>query len=172
MENLAEELKNELDNNCTSDFISETPSPQADHKYHTESSGISVHSPDFPLHQYQQPYPESDEAPEATSQRFHTSEKILRALNKIVERYEREDSEEQVMHEWRQLAVIMDKILFWIFLLGTLSSTVIVLILAPIIKWLWQKFLLLLYLHRQGHLRGSFYHISDINIIKLNLYFI
>ena len=65
-----------------------------------------------------------------------TNEEILNALKKIIERYERDDSEEEVMYEWRQVALAVDRVLFWVFLFGTLASTIVVLIVAPITKWL------------------------------------
>ena len=65
-----------------------------------------------------------------------TNSEILNALRKIIERYDRDDTEGEQIYEWRQVALGVDRLLFWIFLFGTLSSTIIVLIIAPVTKWL------------------------------------
>ena len=62
------------------------------------------------------------------------NKEVLNALRTIVNRYEREDKYGAVMYEWRQIAVSVDRILFWIFLVGTLSSTIIVLVIIPLTK--------------------------------------
>ncbi|ELU14382.1 hypothetical protein CAPTEDRAFT_204309 [Capitella teleta] len=117
IENLAQELKHELD----TQYAREHDSSPND-KYESDTTQFES-SPDHSSTLDQQP---------ACS----TTQHILRALYKIVHRYEREDNEEHRVYEWRQLAVIVDRILFWIFLTGTLSSTIIVLIIAPLIRWL------------------------------------
>ncbi len=65
-----------------------------------------------------------------------TNEDILSALKKIIDRYERDDHDEALMYEWQQVAVAVDRILFWVFFTATLSSTVIVLIIAPLTKYI------------------------------------
>ena len=131
IENLAQELKEELDNCVTSDFMSETPSS------HTDSSryGDGGHyDPEVPAQHRR------NLAMYARNS-FRTNEDILSALKKIIERYERDDNQEAVMYEWRQVAVAVDRILFWIFLLATMSSTIIVLIVAPITKFItWHRY--------------------------------
>ena len=64
-----------------------------------------------------------------------TNDDILNALKRILKRYERDDDEDELIHEWRLVALGVDRILFWVFVFGTLSSTTIVLIVAPIMKW-------------------------------------
>ena len=64
------------------------------------------------------------------------TEEILNALKKVIQRNELDDCHEHIIYEWRQVAVGVDRILFWIFFVGTVSSTVIVLIIAPLTKWL------------------------------------
>ena len=69
------------------------------------------------------------------SKTSRTNEDILAALKKIIERYESDDKDEALMYEWRQVAVAVDKVLFWVFFTGTLVSTLIVLVLVPVIKY-------------------------------------
>ena len=59
---------------------------------------------------------------------------ILQALKQMMMHYELDDNTEDIMYEWRQLAMLVDKILFWIFLMGTSLATVIILVVAPILK--------------------------------------
>ena len=125
IENLAQELKEELDNCMTSDFVSESPSVNA------ERFDSSNH-----FHELQTP--EVSAAPSRPTyfprpMNSRTNDEILNALKKIIERYERDDNEEELMFEWRQVATGVDTILFWIFLVGTVSSTIIMLVVAPII---------------------------------------
>jgi nicotinic acetylcholine receptor, invertebrate len=54
----------------------------------------------------------------------------------LLRRYDRDDAVALVTHEWRRLAVIVDKILFWIFLVGTLASTIVILVLIPLTRWI------------------------------------
>jgi len=60
---------------------------------------------------------------------------VLRALQRIVEKYEREDTDGVVIYEWRQIAISVDNILFSVFLVATLVSTVVVLVIVPYAKW-------------------------------------
>lgn len=70
----------------------------------------------------------TDELPESGQDR------VLEALNRIIDRYEKDEFREMMEGEWRQVAVSVDSILFWLFLFFTLLSTVIILIIAPLTK--------------------------------------
>ena len=177
IENLAQELKDELDN-CTAADYTLPLEPSAPHP--TGSSRHSRHEKDPPYyheavakypplssqgrgiphvnqhgrHPYQGPSNhhtchlgagQSGAASASTAGHTgsgtgtattRTNEEILNALRKIIERYERDDSEEEMMYEWRQVALAVDRILFWIFFIGTLSSTILILIVAPITKFM------------------------------------
>ncbi len=65
-----------------------------------------------------------------------TNEEILEALKSVIGKYEREDLYEEVLYEWRRLAAIVDRFLFWVFLLGTIASTLLILVVAPATKML------------------------------------
>ena len=63
-------------------------------------------------------------------------DQMLTALRRIVARYDSDDSAEHLLNEWRRLAVVVDRILFWIFLVATVGSTVLILVVIPLARWL------------------------------------
>ena len=129
VENLAKELKDELDQNCTSDFASESMSTGGTEQF-TELREMTVlNSCQRQLAGTYTPLTGQGEQPQ-----LRTNTEILKALHRIIERYDREDCDALVSHEWRRIANIVDRILFWVFFTGTLSSTVIVLVIAPLVK--------------------------------------
>ena len=67
---------------------------------------------------------------------LRTNEEILNVMKSIISRYERDDCQEDRLHEWRQVAVGVDKVLFSIFLTSTVGATVVLLILAPILRFM------------------------------------
>lgn len=112
MENLADELKQELDSR----------------HHHREEASSSTSSPGRGVGEGIRP---------ASSSILHrqaalSNREILKALQKVVERYEVDDNEGTIVYEWRQMAVAVDRILFWVFLVGTLSSTVVILGIVPL----------------------------------------
>ena len=140
IENLAQELKDELDH-CTSEFGIESGGAERrrnnDPPFYHEVAQHNRHHHPFSSQLRSQAANHScaGGATSSTSgSTTRTNEEILNALKKIIERYERDDSEEEMIYEWRQVALAVDRILFWIFLVGTLSSTIMILIVAPITK--------------------------------------
>ncbi len=141
IENLAQELKDELDSaefgvgpsgtdrrrNNDPPFYHEVA--QHNRELNRHCHPFSANQPRTQAANYSCPAASS-----ASSSTTRTNEEILNALKKIIERYERDDSEEEMIYEWRQVALAVDRILFWIFLVGTLSSTIMILIVAPITK--------------------------------------
>ena len=123
LENLAQELKDELEN-CSSDYVEQSPAPNS-------ADTVVPDPPDYATvtlnAEQRRAYTNS-----MRYQVTRTNEEILHALKKIIERYEKDDNTEAIIYEWRLVALGVDRILFWIFLVGTLSSTIIVLIVAPI----------------------------------------
>ena len=63
-------------------------------------------------------------------------QQMLAALRRIVSRYDSEDADAQLLHDWRCLAVVVDHILFWVFLFATVSSTLLTLVVIPLARWL------------------------------------
>lgn len=60
-----------------------------------------------------------------------TNEEILQSLKRILDKHEKEDKNYELIQEWRRIAQCVDRILFFIFLLSTLSSTIGLLVIAP-----------------------------------------
>lgn len=60
-----------------------------------------------------------------------TNEEILNSLKRILEKHEKEDRDYEVVQEWRRVAQCVDRILFFIFLIATFSSTLAILVIAP-----------------------------------------
>ena len=58
-------------------------------------------------------------------------ESILGYIKSIVVRNEDGDEEEEVIDEWKQVALVVDRLLFWIFLFITLFSTIVILVIVP-----------------------------------------
>lgn len=61
-----------------------------------------------------------------------TNEEILNSLKRILEKHEKEDRDYEVVQEWRRVAQCVDRILFFIFLIATFTSTVGILVIAPV----------------------------------------
>lgn len=59
---------------------------------------------------------------------------IARHLKLYLSRHRAEQDFEDVVNEWRLVAHIMDRLLFWLFLVGSVLSTVVILIVMPLLK--------------------------------------
>ncbi|ETN76480.1 hypothetical protein NECAME_03411 [Necator americanus] len=57
--------------------------------------------------------------------------KLLRTLQVLIRRQESEDESERMAIEWRQIAQVIDRLLFWIFLVATVIITFILLLFIP-----------------------------------------
>jgi len=63
-------------------------------------------------------------------------QQMLSALRRIISRYDSDDAAAQLLYEWRRLAVVVDKLLFWVFLVATVGSTLLTLVVIPLARWL------------------------------------
>lgn len=63
-----------------------------------------------------------------------TQDEIIRALKVLLSRQEREDAEKKRLNEWRVIAIAVDRILFWIFFLVTTVSSLVFLVILPVVK--------------------------------------
>lgn len=59
---------------------------------------------------------------------------IARHLKLYLSRNRAEQEFEDVVNEWRLVAHVMDRLLFWLFLIGSVLSTVTILIVMPMLK--------------------------------------
>ncbi|XP_025078016.1 neuronal acetylcholine receptor subunit alpha-10-like isoform X2 [Pomacea canaliculata] len=62
-------------------------------------------------------------------------EDLLRYLKAIVERAQGEDEMDVINNEWKHTAMVIDRFMFWIFMLITLVSTFVVVVLVPASKY-------------------------------------
>lgn len=65
---------------------------------------------------------------------FTTMEDILKYLKVLVVKSDAEDAEHEVVDEWKQVALVVDRLFFWMFLLITVLSSVIILVIVPSFK--------------------------------------
>ena len=57
-----------------------------------------------------------------------------RQLRHYLDRHRADQDLEDVMSEWRLLALIFDRLLFWLFLIGIALSTIFILLIVPLTK--------------------------------------
>ena len=60
------------------------------------------------------------------------SEEMLKILRYLIWRQDLEDQHNRIVHEWRLLALAIDKVLFWVFLVITVISSLSFLVIIPI----------------------------------------
>jgi len=65
---------------------------------------------------------------------FRRDDPVTRHLTIYLERRRAEQQLQDVIAEWRLVAKIFDRLLFWIFLVGTAASTAFILIILPLTK--------------------------------------
>lgn len=67
-------------------------------------------------------------------EREQTQEKITKHLKILVEKQDYEDYHQDIVYEWRFVALCMDRILFWVFLFAAILSSIMILIVQPLRK--------------------------------------
>lgn len=126
LENIAQELQNEaqLKNGVMADTIV------------TDGQGTTLHNETrcdvrlLPNDNHQRPR----RGIQVKNLHTKSHEEIVRNLQSILDKHEKEDRDYEIIQEWRKVAQVVDRILFWIFLFGTLSSTLIILVITPAVK--------------------------------------
>ncbi|XP_052281224.1 neuronal acetylcholine receptor subunit alpha-3-like [Dreissena polymorpha] len=63
-----------------------------------------------------------------------TQDRITVSLKQLVEKQDLEERHQDIVNEWRFVAMIMDRVLFWLFLLAAILSSIIILIIMPLRK--------------------------------------
>lgn len=125
LENIAQELQNEIQ---MDNKIPDTVTVVECHGTRIAERSECIHN----THQNEN----NLKHPDRTSwSHARTNEEILKALRRIIEKHEREDKDYEMMQEWRRVAQVVDRILFWIFLLGTSVSTLAVLVISPLTRF-------------------------------------
>ncbi|WAQ99872.1 ACH1-like protein [Mya arenaria] len=65
-----------------------------------------------------------------------TMEEILRCLKVLVVKSDAEDAETEVVDEWKQVALVVDRLFFWMFMFITIVSSIIILVIVPSFKFI------------------------------------
>lgn len=69
---------------------------------------------------------------ESNSVLYNTVSEILKYLKYLVIKSDDNDAEDDIISEWKQVALVVDRLLFWSFLLITMVSTLVILVLVPV----------------------------------------
>ncbi|XP_053405080.1 neuronal acetylcholine receptor subunit alpha-7-like [Mercenaria mercenaria] len=122
------------------------PRQQCYHSYDTQTNEYKIHTSnktvqitqDSARDQTKQQTPSHSQSENnrrnkrrANSNLGKTNEEILNSLKRILEKHEKEDRDYEIIQEWRRVAQCVDRILFFIFLIATVSSTLGILVIAP-----------------------------------------
>lgn len=75
---------------------------------------------------------ESPRGPRSRS-KDRLQEEVIRALGLLIARQELDENITNIRKQWRQVAQVADRCLFWLFCLGTVLSTFILLVIIPIV---------------------------------------
>ena len=68
--------------------------------------------------------------------RSGSMDEILKYLKLMVAKSDAEDAETDIVDEWKQVALVVDRLFFWMFLLLTIFSTIILLVIVPAFKYI------------------------------------
>ena len=68
--------------------------------------------------------------------RTSAMDEILKYLKFMVAKTDAEDAETDIVDEWKQVALVVDRLFFWLFLLITIFSTIILLVIVPAFKYI------------------------------------
>ena len=61
---------------------------------------------------------------------------ILKYLKFMMQKSDAEDDETDIVDEWKQVALVVDRLFFWLFLLLTIFSTLVLLVVVPAFKYI------------------------------------
>jgi len=59
---------------------------------------------------------------------------LERHLKHLIQKQKLEEDRNEIVNEWKLMAIIMDRLLFWLFTTFTLLSTILCLIIIPFLK--------------------------------------
>ncbi|XP_050402291.1 neuronal acetylcholine receptor subunit alpha-10 [Patella vulgata] len=122
LENIAQDLQDQilLENGVTDSMPNDT------HVHHTchdrRECGYNSHNSEQGFHK---------QSSFRGGRNAKSYEDIILSLTRLLDKHDREENEYEVMQEWRRLAQTIDRILFFIFLGGTVISTLAILVIAP-----------------------------------------
>ncbi len=70
----------------------------------------------------------------ADVRRLTVMEEILKYLKIMVAKRDEDDQENEIINEWQQVAMVMDRFLFWTFLMCTVVATLIMMVIIPVVR--------------------------------------
>ena len=59
---------------------------------------------------------------------------LERHLKRLIDKQKLEEERNEIINEWKLMALIMDRLLFWLFTFFTVLSTVLCLVIIPFLK--------------------------------------
>ncbi len=77
---------------------------------------------------------QSTELSDQEDSRNVTYDRISKHLKILVSKHDSEDEYQDIINEWRLVAHIMDRFLFWLFLIGSFLSSLSILVFKPMTK--------------------------------------
>lgn len=78
--------------------------------------------------------PLDQQEPCSCTQRSVLQQEVIKTLLMLISRQELDDECESIANEWRQVAQVIDRLFFWLFLVATVAITVVLLIIIPLIR--------------------------------------
>lgn len=66
-------------------------------------------------------------------------EELLKYLKEMVNKREEDEEREAIVDEWKKAAVVLDRLMFWIFMVITVFSTLVILVFVPASKFKEEK---------------------------------
>lgn len=69
-------------------------------------------------------------------QRLKVLEEILKYLKLMVAKRDEDDRETDIVNEWRQVAQVMDRFLFWFFMLVSTIATLVIMVIIPLRRYM------------------------------------
>ena len=84
--------------------------------------------------EFDQSAPSAAPLPPAPTSSNDAAEEVMVMLRYLMHRQETEDDCTRRIHEWRQLSMFIDKVLFWIFTIVTVLTSCIFLVFIPIMR--------------------------------------
>ena len=62
-------------------------------------------------------------------------DQLLSCLKKIGEKRESDEQEELLVNEWKMAAVVIDRLMFWVFMIVTVVYTLAILVFVPVVTF-------------------------------------
>ena len=123
---------------CNGDIPLTSTTTKRSHSHHRQSSSSYSRVPQIVLIP-QQSHPLSLRSEnvecQTNAELFNSNMYLLEQhLKHLIDKQKADDDKNEIINEWKLMALIMDRILFWLFAFLTIISTLICLIIIPCLK--------------------------------------